>query len=195
MNISDYPKMIADHAFSKYKHEFVGKAETFATAAHAAVGQLRKYTNEPYIVHPLEVCDLVRNVTDNHKMLAAALLHDVVEDTKIELRDIQKHFGEEVATLVYYLTDISKPSDGNRTARKFIDLEHIAKAPPEAKTIKLADLISNTSTIVKHDPEFAKVYLHEKANLLQVLTEGDSYLYGLALKTLNDSLIKLDKGD
>lgn len=153
-------------------------AKQFATKAHA--GQQRKYTGEPYIKHPAEVVELVRSVPHTEAMLAAAWLHDVIEDTPIRLEDIEQAFGKEVADLVDDLTDVSHPSDGNRRKRKHLDLLHTAKTSPAAKTIKLADLISNTRSIVAHDPEFARVYLTEKAALMKVLTEGDPVLYSQA---------------
>ena len=152
------------------------QATVFATAAHAAVGQRRKYTNEPYIVHPLEVKQIVSTVTHDPDALAAALLHDVVEDTSVELGLIHNMFGREVGELVGWLTDVSQPTDGNRAARKAIDRAHIAQAPALAQTIKLADLISNTRSIVQHDAKFALTYLPEKRELLRVLDRGDPVL-------------------
>ena len=163
-------------------NDLVNKAQTFAAAAHAAVGQKRKYTNEPYIVHPMEVASIVASVDGNEEMVAAAWLHDVVEDTSIDIWTIGVMFTDTVASYVNYLTDISKPEDGDRAIRKAIDCKHIAKAPKEVKTIKLADLISNTSSIVEYDPKFAKIYLEEKKLLLKVLTEGDKTLYKRAYK-------------
>lgn len=158
------------------------RALAFCIAAHSAVGQKRKYTGEPYAVHPIEVAgilyDWVQECTE--EMLIAALLHDVVEDTQVPLEVITAQFGFLVGSYVEQLTDISKPEDGNRATRKAIDREHLAGACPAAKTIKLADLISNTSTIVQHDPEFARVYLAEKRALLEVLKEGDSVLWDRA---------------
>lgn len=154
------------------------KALTFATAAHAAVGQLRKYTHEPYWVHPQEVAAMVAEVPGaTAEMVAAAHLHDVVEDTGVTLELIRKEFGDEVATLVGWLTDVSRPDHGNRAQRKAVDRAHTAGAPAEAQTIKLADLISNTRSIVEHDEKFAKTYLAEKRLLLEVLTKGDPGLW------------------
>ena len=154
----------------------VEKAQVFATAAHAAVNQTRKYTGEPYIVHPIHVMSIVKTVPHTPEMLAAALLHDTVEDTGVTIELIESEFGSEVANLVSWLTDVSKPENGNRAVRKQIDLEHTALAPAAAQTIKLADLISNTSSIVKHDLNFAETYLKEKVALLKVLTKGDQTL-------------------
>lgn len=155
-------------------------AREFATLAHERVGQRRKYTNEPYIVHPAAVVELVRSVPHDEAMLCAAWLHDTVEDCGVGLDEIERVFGLDVATLVAHLTDVSKPSDGNREARKAIDRAHTAQACARAKTIKLADLIDNTHSIVERDPAFAKIYLREKALLLDVLVEGDATLQAQA---------------
>lgn len=152
----------------------VDRALKFATIAHA--DQKRKYTGKPYIVHPIEVMQIVSTVEHDEAMLAAALLHDVVEDTDIDLNTIRDVFGDDVASLVDDLTDVSKPEDGNRKVRKALDREHSAQASARAQTIKLADLISNSSDILENDPKFAKVYLAEKELLLEVLTEGDASL-------------------
>lgn len=160
------------------------KAKAFATKCHEDIKQVRKYTGEPYINHPAAVVEIVRSVPHTEAMLCAAWLHDTVEDTNTTINDIKREFGEEVAKLVEMLTDVSKPSDGNRKKRKAIDREHTAKASPQAKTIKLADLIDNTKTIVAFDPEFAKVYLAEKRLLLDVLGDGDKTLFDLAMKQI-----------
>lgn len=154
------------------------RARDFATRYHAS--QRRKYTGEPYITHPAAVADLVRSVQHTEAMICAAWLHDTVEDTPATLDEIERVFGFEVAALVERLTDISKPSDGTRAVRKAIDREHTARASPQAKTIKLADLIDNTRSIVERDPSFAKVYLSEKALLLEVLRDGDATLWEMA---------------
>ena len=153
----------------------VKKALEFATEAHK--GQVRKYTGEPYIVHPIEVMELVKQVIDDPEMQAAALLHDVVEDTPVSINEIKDEFGPRVAALVSDLTDVSKPEDGNRALRKELDRQHTAKASPDAKTVKLADLISNGRSIIKDDPNFAKVFMKEKAALLDVMTEGNIILF------------------
>jgi (p)ppGpp synthase/HD superfamily hydrolase len=157
------------------------KAMVFATRAHR--GQLRKYTNDPYIVHPLTVAEIVRAVPNHtEEMIAAAWLHDVKEDCGVQLPEIAVEFGWPVATMVDELSDVSTHFDGNRKARKAIDLRHTAKASPQSKTIKLADLIDNTSSIVQFDPKFAKVYLPEKLALLEVLKDGDSELWKRAYR-------------
>lgn len=156
------------------------KAQAFATHHHGAIGQVRKYTGEPYINHPAAVVALLRTVPHTEEMLAAAWLHDTVEDTAATIEEVRIEFGDEVAELVGWLTDVSTKEDGNRAARKAIDREHTAAAPPAAKTIKLADLIDNSRSILTLDPDFARVYLREKERLLAFLTEGDPTLHAIA---------------
>ncbi|MBY0561497.1 MAG: HD domain-containing protein [Hyphomicrobium sp.] len=153
------------------------KADAFAAGAHAGVRQKRKYTGEPYIVHPREVADIVSEVTSNPYIVAAALLHDVLEDTGVTKADLEAEFGGIIANLVDQVTDVSKPEDGNRAARKLKDRVHLSLASEEAQTIKLADLISNTRTIVAHDGDFAATYMLEKRQLLVVLGKGNVKLW------------------
>ena len=164
--------------------EMVERARVFATAAHAAVGQVRKYTFEPYIVHPAEVAKIVRDAGGTEAMVAAAWLHDTVEDTGVTIETIRAEFGTEVAELVGWLTDVSRPEHGNRAHRKALDRAHSAMAPAEAQTVKLADLIVNTRSIMEHDVAFAKTYLEEKRLLLEVMTKGDATLMAIARKNV-----------
>jgi len=163
--------------------DLLDMAICFCRAGHAAAAQKRKYTGEDYYHHPEEVALLVHDTLlekSTDVMIAAALCHDLVEDTGITLEFIELNLGKDVAELVEMLTDISKPEDGNRAQRKEIDRQHTAKASPAAKTIKLADLISNSKSILEHDKDFARVYIKEKELLLEVLTEGDPTLYAQA---------------
>lgn len=156
------------------------QAIEFARIAHK--GQKRKYTGEDYVWHPIEVARIITSFASHYTedMLIAAILHDTAEDTDVEYDDILTAFGKPVADMVDDLTDVSHADDGVRWQRKKIDREHTAKASTQAKTIKLADLISNSTSIVAHDKEFAKVYIKEKELLLEVLKEGDKTLYSIA---------------
>ena len=141
----------------------------FATLAHS--GQKRKYTGDDYIVHPIAVAQIVCDFGGSVEQQAAALLHDVVEDCDVTIDQVRDTFGDTVADLVGWLTDVSVPSDGNRATRKALDRAHSAEAPADAQFVKLADLMDNTKSIVAHDPNFAKVYLKEKALLLTAMTK------------------------
>jgi len=156
------------------------KALKFAARAHG--DQKRKYTGEPYVVHLIEVAELVAEADTDGRVVIAALLHDVLEDTAVTYEDLKAEFGVPIAWLVRQLTDVSKLEDGNRAERKKIDLAHLSQALAEAQTIKYADLISNSRSITKHDPGFARVYMREKAAILRVLTLGNAKLREQALK-------------
>ena len=156
----------------------INKAKMLAGKAHE--GQFRKYSGMPYIVHPIEVATIVQEVEHSDEMIAAALLHDVVEDTDYTVEDIAKEVSPAVAELVEGLTDVSSPQDGNRAVRKTKDRDHLAKQNAEVQTIKLADVISNSQDIKANDPKFAKVYIEEMKALLEVLTKGDKTLYAKA---------------
>ena len=147
----------------------------------------------PYIVHPQAVMELVRSVPHTEEMLAAAWLHDTVEDTPTTLGDIDSHFGPKVAELVRMLTNVSHAEDGNRFERKNRDRRHSAAASPQAKTIKLADLIDNTRSLLDYDSHFAQTYLIEKQRLLEVLTEGDPTLWRQASHIVEQGLHRLQQ--
>ncbi|ORM74747.1 GTP pyrophosphokinase [Pantoea wallisii] len=169
------------------------QARRYATQAHAAAGQRRKYTDEPYIVHPAAVAELVRSVTDDEEMIAAAWLHDTVEDTPSTLQDIESHFGPRVAGLVDMLTDSAQPQAKNRAARKLAHFRHTADASPDAQTIKLADIIDNTRAIVQFDPNFARVYLVEKQIQIQLLNQGDKRLWQQADHIIAQGIKQLEQ--
>lgn len=160
----------------------IAKALQFAAKAHK--GQKRKYDNTQYIVHPLRVAIMVQDAGGDDNMIAAALLHDTVEDTETTSHDIYAIFGYDIGELVYELTE--QFVEGNRAFRKQVYKNHLAGATDRAKTIKLADLIDNTRDIVLADPKFAKVYMAEKRELLTVLGEGDKVLFDQASKQVED---------
>ena len=156
--------------------KLVDFAYSYAEKAHGL--QLRKYTKEPYINHPVAVARLVSTVTLDIELISAALLHDTIEDCGETFESISNAgFGCTIAKLVMEVSDVSKPLDGNRATRKAIDRQHLSNASPAGKTIKLADIIDNSKSILEYDPKFAKVYMAEIAKLLPVLSEGDVSLH------------------
>jgi (p)ppGpp synthase/HD superfamily hydrolase len=159
------------------------RASLFAYVAHNAIGQVRKYANDPYWHHCENVAMTVTIRGGTDEMIAAAWLHDVVEDTKIEIGDIGAFFGDAIESFVWALTDTEK---GNRAERKRLSRIRLGNACAEVQTIKLADLIDNTKTIAQYDPEFAKVYMQEKRELIDVLTKGDKTLWQMANKQISD---------
>lgn len=162
----------------------ITRAKEFATLKHE--GQLRKYTYEPYIVHPLEVAEMVAWAGGSVEDIVAALLHDTVEDTDTTNEEIEEVFGLDVAVKVGFLTDQIPLVAGNRKVRKRLEADRMKMASSGTATVKVADLISNTKTIVKYDRGFARVYLLEKEYALTKLTHADSRLWALAKNLLLD---------
>ena len=148
-------------------------------------GQRRKYSKAHYEVHPIQVAKMVaRSIHGDAITVAVALLHDVVEDTTTTGSHIGAAFaqyGSEVAQSivagVYEVSDVSKPEDGNRKARKDLDKLHSWNATPERQTVKLADMKSNMPSIVKNDPGFARKWVLEKEEQWAGFTAGDPKLY------------------
>ncbi len=145
--------------------------KAFHFACHAHREQVRKYSGEPYIYHPIEVATILfESFPDNPPpdgVLSAALLHDVVEDCGITFTELRREFGEVVASLVMQLTDLITTAQGNRETRKVLEADRLRWSCPAAQTIKIADMISNTISIVANDKDFAVVYLSEKRRALQ----------------------------
>lgn len=160
------------------------KAIDFATKAHS--GQKRKYTEDDYITHPLSVALITATHGGTESQVIAAILHDVVEDTPVTIDEVRAEFGDMVGDIVEDLTDISKPEDGNREARKAIDRDHLSRASVWACGVKLADLIHNTSSICKYDGDFAKVYMREKELTLNALKGGNHSLREYAQNLVSD---------
>src|SRR5687767_14827648 len=140
----------------------------FATIAHGE--QKRKYTPEPYIVHPIRVMELCKEYTSDLAILCAALLHDVLEDTPVGkdelLNFLRTVMDEDTARrtlkLVLDLTDVYIKEDYpqyNRRKRKQLERERAALTSADSQTVKYADIIDNCREIVSHDPHFAKVFL------------------------------------
>ena len=127
------------------------RAIIYAVRAHA--GTERRGKGFPYIVHPMEAMAIVATLTADQELLAAAALHDVVEDTALTVEDIRAEFGDRVAELVEAESDkfvegVSE-SDSWRT-RKQAAIDRLAEAPLEVKMIAMGDKLSNMRAIA-HD--------------------------------------------
>ena len=126
----------------------IDKAIEFATKAHE--GQYRKGTKRPYIVHPVEVGDIVATMTDDEEVISAAVLHDTIEDCEgITQRILAQEFSERVAFMV-----AQESEDKSKTwmERKRATIEHLRTAPREVQMIGLADKLSNMRDIDRDYP-------------------------------------------
>ena len=126
------------------------RAIVFAVRAHA--GTERRGKGFPYIVHPMEAMEIVATMTADQELLAAAVLHDTVEDTDVTLEQIRAEFGERVAALVDAESDRFKegePGEDRWHARKRAALERLAAAPRDVKIVALGDKLSNMRAIAR----------------------------------------------
>ena len=181
--------------------EILDKVKEFADRAHG--DQKRKYTPERYIVHPVRVMNICREYTNTFPILAASLLHDVVEDTAVTSGEIKQFLatlvGPQQASitteLVEELTDIYTKQNypkWNRRKRKAKEADRISKLSPESQTIKYADIIDNCKEIVEYDPEFAGVFVRECRSLLKKIPKGNQELYRIACSTVDDCIRMLE---
>ena len=120
------------------------KAAKFAIDAHHNTE--RRGKGYPYIIHPMEAAAIVATMTNDQELLAAAILHDTVEDTDVTIEEIRERFGDRVAMLVQNET---APLDDSLTWRekKAAQLKQLADAPHDSKVVALGDKFSNMSGI------------------------------------------------
>lgn len=165
-------ELVSSSSESVATSESEAKAKEFAEKYHGEIDQRRKFTNEPYIVHPTGVVEILKTVAHTDAMVAAAWAHDTVEDTKATIDDVRRELGEEVADLVEQLT---KPIDFPKLSR-------------EAQTIKLADIVHNAEAADKATEPFKSRYLAEKLQQLEYLKSGDTSLMERARNSINANL-------
>lgn len=180
-----------------FMSKILDQVKEFAGKAHGE--QRRKYTSELYIVHPVRVMETCCHYTSSVPVLAAALLHDVLEDTDVSEKQMQEFLlsvmsKEDAALtlqLVIELTDVyTKPAYPklNRRVRKAKEYERMERISSEAQTIKYADIIDNSKEISSHDTDFAPVFLRECNILLSKIKKGDQELYEKALQLVRREL-------
>lgn len=162
----------------------INKAILFARYAHR--NQLRKWSNEAYWTHTERVGNKAFHLGLDIDVVAAAYLHDVIEDQEVTVELLTSLFNSTVANYVWQLSDQSTLADGNRKTRKAIDRYHITQASSQIKTVKLIDTEDNLLDIQVTNADFAKVYFKEKRDLLEVLRDGDQRMVAQVQKVLDD---------
>ena len=130
--------------------ELLDRAIVFAVKAHA--GTERRGKGFPYVVHPMEAMAIVATMTSDQDLLAAAALHDVLEDTDISREELRAAFGEHITSLVEAESDESSPGESVEDswhARKKKAIDRLAAASREAKIVALGDKLSNMRAIAR----------------------------------------------
>jgi guanosine-3',5'-bis(diphosphate) 3'-pyrophosphohydrolase len=178
------------------------QVKKFADEAHGT--QMRRYSPDRYIVHPERVMNTVKNYSNNVSVLAAALLHDVLEDTATTREEIlsflktvmSSHEAQRTLLIVEELTDVYTKNEypqWNRRKRRTKEAERLGKASKEAQTIKYADIIDNCPEIVREDPDFAQRYVSECIELARAMKNGNAELRELALEKLAEAKKAVDR--
>ena len=129
-----------------YNPELIEKAYSLAAAAH---GEQKRRSGEPYIIHPLAVAKILVELGMDNESIAAALLHDVVEDTGVPLSDIEKQFGHEIALLVNGVTKLGRIPYTSKEEQQAENLRKMLLAMAQdirVVIIKLADRLHNART-------------------------------------------------
>ena len=165
--------------------------------------QKRKYTGLPYWTHLLSVAEIV---SEYKSVLGVeiALCHDLFEDTECyseQLNAQLKQFGYDYHERIVIVNDVMHLTDQytseqypdlNRAARKAKEAERLVGISANAQTVKYADIIDNTSSIVEFDPGFARVYIKEIAAKIYKMDKGDTDLHKRCLDTVRRVAFQLD---
>ena len=182
--------------------QILNKIQQFADNAHGE--QMRKYSDERYIVHPIRVMETCSAYTDKMQILAAALLHDVLEDTPVTEMELlsfletlmDKNVADQTLKLVVELTDVYTKEAYphlNRKKRKEKETIRIEQTSADAQTIKYADILDNCKEITAADPNFAPRFLKECMTILKAAPNGNQELYEIVYAEVKNELLNLRK--
>ncbi len=129
----------------------IQKARDLATERHSHL-HLYNAARSPAIIHIAEVAALTEQYGGSVEMIAAAWLHDIVEDTNVTLSDIEKLFGPTITTLVDGLTDPPEFASFPLEKRKMMQAERLQKKSDDVKKIKICDQLSNVLRVLNDPP-------------------------------------------
>ena len=172
-------------------NELIERAIYFARNKHC--GQVRKWSNEPYVCHPLAMYDELTSYLKKKALMAhlnedyltdlacACILHDTIEDTDTTFEEIKQVFNDNIAGIVRDVTNKTTLEDGNRETRKKIENTCIANLSFKSKIVKLLDVKCNLNGCVNSEfkstgkTRFTEKYLQEKEHLLNEMEKHDAY--------------------
>jgi len=165
--------------------DYLSYAVFFATVAHK--DHFRKHSGLPYITHCSRVMKLTNQCYSNPRVLAAAVLHDTVEDVGVTLTQIESEFGDECAN---YVDDVTKPvvkdPQATRKEKKLLQNSKVLLGKPESQTIKCYDRVDNVEDFfINGQHDFLRdVYLQEAKDLFVFVPKATKK----SLKALEDMI-------
>lgn len=155
----------------------------FAAKCHE--GQLRKGTDIPYMVHPMEACAIAATMTSDQEVLAAAVLHDVAEDCGVTIKELQDRFGYRVANLVAAESELKEDDEeGSWKRRKQHTIDKLQDANQDELILTMADKLSNIRAICR-DYEQLGEGLWERFN------QRDMNMHAWYYKSIRDKLVRI----
>jgi len=156
------------------------------TATNAHLGQVRKYTNEPYINHPIRVSEWLATFHVGEQIEAAALCHDVIEDCDCAYEDLEAHVGVNVADIVLEVTNLNFVDGTPRHKKFWANLAKLMCASHQAQTLKCGDIYDNCKDVYELDPSYAVRYIAEKFILIRLFTRAQSNVLEATVNMLSD---------
>ncbi len=179
------------------RDDVLDRVMAFANESHG--DQMRKFAKEPYVNHLRRVMTICGEYTSDQTVLAAALLHDILEDTSVEKEALAEFLSQTMGSrkasktfsLVVELTDVFTKKDfpaSNRRTRKTWEAKRLGTVSHEAQTIKYADIIDNVKDISRAETDFELVFLRECKEILKHADRGDGRLRRRAIETVDQSL-------
>lgn len=166
--------------------DLVSRAVIFAVKAHD--GMHRKNAVTPYILHPMEAAAIVGSMTDQEETIAAAVLHDVVEDTPVTMDEIEAQFGPRIASLVGADTEDKRehlPPEQTWRIRKEESIAYLRRTTDrEEKILFLGDKLANMRSI----------YQQWRANgdaMWQIFNQKDPAQHGWYYRAIADAIPEL----
>lgn len=180
--------------------DLLDRAIIFAVKAHHNTE--RRGKGFPYIVHPMEAVEIVASITPDQELLAAAALHDTIEDTDVTVEQLRAEFGDRIADLVHAESDQFTEGVSEEDSwhdRKQAAIDRLAAASHDAKIVAMGDKLSNMRAIwrdyqVKGDELWKIFHVTDKAahewhyrGLADSLSElKDTFAYQEFVQLIND---------
>jgi len=161
------------------------KAISFSIEKHS--GMFRKSSNIPFIIHPMEAMSIAAGLTSDYEILAATVLHDVVEDTPVRIEEIKELFGERIASLVASDTEDKMrdiPPSESWMARKEATIIALKSASIDEKIIVLSDKLSNIRSIYQN-------VIHDGDAIWEKFNQKDKRLHEWYYRAIAENISEL----
>lgn len=165
------------------------KARGFALGAHAGMGQVRKFTGEPFYNHPWRAAAMAEAYGCDWEVIVGCYLHDTVEDTHTTIGLIHQEFGARVGRIVNGVTNVATREGNpglNRAGRFALNLAHLKEQELDCKEVRLFDVYDNLRDGEKVDAKFANMLVAEKPIVVDVCREANYGVHALCMRRIEE---------